>query len=114
MNTRSTPIKYKVLDSYYPSLFSLSGGMHVYMLESTTHDVLPYLPPPVAGTSILFIAGPSAETNVFHAKAKTAAPIWASTTLAVILYKPNDAVLFSASPDGTKWITKNRTVMYRS
>ena len=114
MNTRSTPIKYKVLSSYYPSLFSLSGGLHVYMLESLTHDVLPYLPPPTVGTSILFIAGASAETNVYQVKAKTAAPIWASTTLAVILYKPNDAVLFSASPDGSKWITKNRTGIFRS
>jgi len=114
MNTRSTPIKYKVLDSYYPSLFSLSGGLHVYMLESLTHDVLPYLPPPTVGTSILFIAGPTAESNTYHIKAKTAAPIWASITQEVRLYKPNDAVLFSASPDGTKWITKNRTVIFRS
>jgi hypothetical protein len=115
--TRKTETTVVTLNQYWPSLFKLSGGRRVYLLDTTRNKVYVYVPPPVAGTMLTFVH--TAGTNVAGLIQSSKAPIAGLATPGFSLTEYNEgeggytdrgAVTLVAGSDGY-WHVANRTTV---
>ena len=102
MDTRTMPTTYRTLATYWPSLFSLSGGRRVYGINCTSTHVHVYLPPPVDGTEMLFVRL-SAGTNRAMVLGCTKGPLQESTSLQAHLRELGSAVYVVADEEENTW-----------
>lgn len=105
MNTRTTPISYAVLSTTFPSLFSLAGGKRIYGMNGASNTVTQYLPRPVAGTVLRFLA--LNVTNSVSVKCSTNSPLEVSGVLqysgTITLAAVGDVFEVESNAAGTAW-----------